>query len=119
MTMTTAGHPRAVEVRPASSVVGRRDPSRAGIAVGRRSTIAHVDDTPDEPTQPDPRMGPLYEMAAEAQIERSTAWRWLRDGELGEAKRYPPDRRLYVARAAFLRALKAPRRRRRQRGGDG
>ena len=67
---------------------------------------------------PSDRLAPLYELAAEAGIEPSTAWRWLKNGELGERVKIPGDRRIYVDRAAFLRALQAPHRRRRQRRED-
>jgi hypothetical protein len=100
------GGPAAV--RPAAPPAGTR--AAAG------STIAPVGNTTVETTPPDPSMAPLYELAEEARIQRSTAWRWLQGGELGEAKRYQGDRRLYVSRAAFVRALQAPRRRQRERG---
>lgn len=95
--------------------VTRPAAARAGTRGCSGSTIAPVGDTPVETTPPEPGMAPLYELAKEAGIERSTAWRWLRDGEVGDAKRYEGDRRLYVSRAAFIRALQAPRRRRRER----
>jgi hypothetical protein len=100
--------------------VGRRAsaPFVAGRALGQGSTIAHVEHVDDSPAEQAPRdssMASLYDMAEEAGIERSTAWRWLNAGELGEAKKYQGDRRIYVERALFLQALKAPRRRRRQR----
>jgi hypothetical protein len=60
----------------------------------------------------DPGMIPLYQVAEAIGIERSTAWRWLDGGELGEAKRYPGDRRIYVHGAALMRAMLAPKRRR-------
>jgi hypothetical protein len=76
-----------------------------------------VRDVPAERV-PGDRLAPLYDLAADAGIERSTAWRWLRDGELGEPVKIPGDRRIHVDRAAFLRALQAPHRRRRQRRRD-
>jgi hypothetical protein len=60
----------------------------------------------------DPGMLPLYEASEAIGIERSTAWRWLAAGELGEAKRYQGDRRIYVHGTALLRAMLAPKRRR-------
>jgi len=54
------------------------------------------------------RLAPLCDLAAEAGIERSTAWRWLKNGDLGEPVKFPGDRRVHVDRAAFLRALQAP-----------
>ncbi len=41
---------------------------------------------------PGDRLAPLYDLAAEAGIERSTAWRWLKNGELGEPVKIPGDR---------------------------
>lgn len=67
---------------------------------------------------PGDRLAPLYDLAAEAGIERSTAWRWLKNGELGGPVKLPGDRRVDVDEAAFVRALQAPQRRRRQRRGD-
>jgi hypothetical protein len=64
---------------------------------------------------PGDRLAQLYDLAAEAGIERSTTWRWLKNGELGEPVKIPGDRRVHVDWAAFLRALQAPHRRRRQR----
>src|SRR5262245_35177901 len=39
--------------------------------------------------------GPLLRFQPRGHHEPSTAWRWLRDRELGEARRYRGDRRLY------------------------
>ena len=91
---------------------------RAGVPA--RAVALYHREVTDVPAKrvPGDRLAPLYDLAAEAGIERSTAWRWLRDGELGQPVKIPGDRRVHVERAAFLRALQAPRRRRRQRGGD-
>jgi hypothetical protein len=67
---------------------------------------------------PGDRLASLYDLAAEAGIERLTAWRWLKNGELGEPVKIPGHRRVHVDRAAFLRALPAPHRRQRRRRED-
>ncbi len=41
---------------------------------------------------PGDRLAPLCGLAAEAGIKRSTAWRWLKNGELGKPVKIPGDR---------------------------